>query len=38
MVVFDVTRAGTFEAVHKWKADLDANLSTPERRVRGGVG
>ena len=33
MVVFDVTRSGTFEAVQKWKVDLDNNLSTPERKV-----
>lgn len=33
LVVFDVTRSGTFEAVQKWKADLDNNLSTPERAL-----
>jgi len=31
LVVYDVTRPGTFEAVKKWKADLDENLSTTER-------
>ena len=33
MVVFDVTRPGTFEAVQKWKADLDTNLTTAERAL-----
>jgi len=27
MVVFDVTRIGTFEAVAKWKADIDAKVT-----------
>jgi len=31
LVVYDVTRPGTFEAVKKWKADLDENLSASER-------
>jgi small GTP-binding protein len=31
LVVYDVTRPGTFEAVKKWKTDLDENLSTAER-------
>lgn len=30
-MVYDVTRPGTFEAVKKWKADLDENLSASER-------
>lgn len=33
MVVFDVTRSGTFDAVRKWKDDLDLNLSTATRKV-----
>lgn len=33
MVVFDVTRSGTFEAVQKWKLDIDTNLSTPKRAL-----
>ena len=33
MVVFDVTRSGTFDAVQKWKADLDGNLSTADRAL-----
>jgi small GTP-binding protein len=33
MVVFDVTRSGTFDAVQKWKQDIDGNLSTPERAL-----
>mmetsp|Transcript_11637 Transcript_11637/g.19429 ORF Transcript_11637/g.19429 Transcript_11637/m.19429 type:complete len:217 (+) Transcript_11637:55-705(+) len=33
MVVFDVTRSGTFEAVRKWKEDLDSNLSSPEHQL-----
>lgn len=33
MVVFDVTRSGTFEAVQKWKADIDSNLSTADRAL-----
>jgi len=28
LVVYDMTRPGTFEAVKKWKLDLDENLST----------
>eukprot|EP01111_Echinosteliopsis_oligospora_P003793 TRINITY_DN1596_c0_g1_i1.p1 TRINITY_DN1596_c0_g1~~TRINITY_DN1596_c0_g1_i1.p1 ORF type:complete len:249 (-),score=48.79 TRINITY_DN1596_c0_g1_i1:113-751(-) len=31
IVVYDVTRPATFEAIRKWKTDLDENLSTPER-------
>jgi len=31
MVVYDVTRPGTFEAVKKWKLDLDENLSGTDR-------
>lgn len=27
LVVFDVTRASTFEAVLKWKDDLDSKVS-----------
>lgn len=27
MIVFDVTREKTFQAVTKWKADIDENLS-----------
>jgi hypothetical protein len=26
MIVFDVTRISTFEAVAKWKADIDAKV------------
>jgi Ras-related protein Rab-32 len=26
-IVFDVTRASTFEAVTKWKADLDSKVT-----------
>jgi small GTP-binding protein len=33
MVVFDVTRPGTFDAVAKWKADLDSNLSDEQRKL-----
>jgi len=33
IVVYDVTRPGTFEAVKKWKADLDENLSTPDHQL-----
>jgi len=29
MVVFDVTRVSTFEAVQKWKADIDAKVTLP---------
>jgi Ras-related protein Rab-32 len=25
-IVFDVTRASTFEAVHKWKHDIDSKV------------
>ena len=28
-VVFDVTRASTFEAVEKWKTDLDSKVFLP---------
>eukprot|EP01108_Squamamoeba_japonica_P005428 TRINITY_DN427_c0_g2_i1.p1 TRINITY_DN427_c0_g2~~TRINITY_DN427_c0_g2_i1.p1 ORF type:complete len:250 (+),score=105.91 TRINITY_DN427_c0_g2_i1:107-751(+) len=29
LTVFDVTRVGTFEAVAKWKADIDAKVTLP---------
>ena len=29
-VVFDATRASTFEAVQKWKNDLDSKVSLPD--------
>jgi len=29
MIVFDVTRVGTFEAVAKWKSDIDAKVTLP---------
>lgn len=29
-IVFDVTRASTFEAVIRWKADLDSKVSLPD--------
>lgn len=29
-VVFDVTRASTFEAVTKWKNDLDSKVQLPD--------
>ena len=29
LVVYDVTRPKTFEAVPKWKADLDSKVSLP---------
>ena len=29
MVVFDVTRVNTFEAVQKWKNDIDAKVTLP---------
>ena len=29
-VVFDVTRAQTMEAVHKWKNDLDSKVMLPD--------
>jgi len=33
VVVFDVTRVGTFEAVAKWKSDIDAKVSVgPDER------
>lgn len=28
MIVYDVTREKTFQAVTKWKADIDENLSS----------
>jgi len=28
--VFDVSRANTFEAVKKWKADIDAKVRLPD--------
>ena len=28
-IVFDVTRASTFEAVQKWKNDLDSKVMLP---------
>ena len=28
-IVFDVTRASTFEAVQKWKNDLDSKVQLP---------
>jgi GTPase SAR1 family protein len=31
--VYDVTRAGTFDAVKKWKADIDDNLNTDSYRL-----
>eukprot|EP01113_Clastostelium_recurvatum_P051016 TRINITY_DN981_c0_g1_i1.p1 TRINITY_DN981_c0_g1~~TRINITY_DN981_c0_g1_i1.p1 ORF type:complete len:223 (-),score=51.15 TRINITY_DN981_c0_g1_i1:43-711(-) len=33
IVVYDVTRPATFEAVQKWKAELDDNLSTTEHAL-----
>jgi hypothetical protein len=30
LVVFDVTRPKTFEAVKRWKADLDSKVELPE--------
>jgi Ras-related protein Rab-32 len=30
IVVFDVTRASTFDAVSKWKADLDNKVHLPD--------
>ncbi|KAG0009981.1 rab32, member RAS oncoprotein, partial [Podila clonocystis] len=30
LVVYDVTRPKTFEAVTKWKADLDSKVSLPQ--------
>lgn len=32
-VVFDVTRAATLEAVHKWKVDLDSKVVLPDGRA-----
>ncbi|ETE57049.1 Ras-related protein Rab-38, partial [Ophiophagus hannah] len=32
-VVFDVTRPATFEAVTKWKQDLDTKLTLPNGQV-----
>merc|ERR1712000_52594 len=29
LIVFDVTRVGTFEAVTKWKSDIDAKVTLP---------
>ncbi len=29
-IVFDVTRASTFEAVIRWKNDLDSKVSLPD--------
>ena len=29
-IVFDVTRASTFEAVQKWKNDLDSKVQLPD--------
>lgn len=29
IIVFDVTRVSTFDAVQKWKADIDSKVSTP---------
>ena len=29
-IVFDVTRASTFEAVIRWKGDLDSKVSLPD--------
>jgi Ras-related protein Rab-32 len=31
-VVFDVTRVSTFEAVQKWKSDIDAKVFLPDNR------
>ncbi len=30
IIVFDVTRASTFNAVSKWKADLDEKVQLPD--------
>jgi Ras-related protein Rab-32 len=30
LVVFDVTRASTFDAVTKWKIDLDNKIQLPD--------
>lgn len=32
LVVFDITRAPTFEAVQKWKADIEAKVFLPDDR------
>lgn len=32
LIVFDVTRANTFDAVSKWKADLDAKVVLLDQR------
>lgn len=29
-IVFDVTRASTFEAIQKWKNDLDSKVQLPD--------
>lgn len=33
LMVFDVTRASTFDTVLKWKEDLDSKVSLPPRQV-----
>jgi Ras-related protein Rab-32 len=30
IIVFDITRASTFDAVTKWKADLDNKVQLPD--------
>lgn len=30
LIVFDVTRQGTFDAVNKWKQDLDSKVQLPD--------
>ena len=30
LIVFDVTRASTFEAVIRWKQDLDSKVTLPD--------
>ena len=32
LVVFDLTRAGTFDGVAKWKSDLDAKVTLADGR------
>lgn len=32
-IVFDVTRASTFEAVHKWKHDIDSKVQPHSARL-----
>ena len=32
VVVFDITRPQTFEAVQKWKADIEAKVFLPDDR------